>query len=88
MQSKQRVRVTKILIDSQHYGNGTSVKRCFQPNANERSKFQCKKEFIINPDNEYTVVHGRTLTLAKKGKESTQVYPQKVSLKLRIGIFS
>ncbi|XP_059478027.1 integrin beta-PS isoform X2 [Neocloeon triangulifer] len=67
-----------------NFGNGTNVKRCFQPEGSDRSKFQCKREFIVNPDNVYTVLMSKELSKAKEGSESVQVHPQRVSLKLRI----
>lgn len=67
------------------YGNGTSTKRCFQPNRNSKTgKLQCRSEYIINPDNVYTILQSRQLSKAREGYEAVQIFPQRVSLKLRI----
>jgi len=73
-------------------------KRCFLPSVTVDQQFQCNAAFIVNPSNNYTLLQYRALTNASVTRqtsqssyynrsashEAVQIYPQRVSLKLRI----
>ncbi|XP_021913854.1 integrin beta-PS isoform X1 [Zootermopsis nevadensis] len=75
-------------------------KRCFLPSINVDQHFQCSAAFIVNPSNNYTLLQYNALTNASASRktslssynrttsshshEAVQIYPQRVSLKLRI----
>ncbi|XP_069683530.1 integrin beta-PS isoform X2 [Periplaneta americana] len=78
-------------------------KRCFLPTAISSHSFQCQREFMVNPSNDYRLLEKKALTNATAIKktsshtytqssynrtsfheeEAIQIYPQRVSLKLR-----
>ena len=72
-------------------------KRCFLPSISVDQQFQCNVAYIVNPSNNYTLLQYKALTNASVSRqtsqssssrgtshEAVQIYPQRVSLKLRI----
>lgn len=81
-----------------HFQQYLERKRCFLPSVSVDQQFQCNVAYIVNPSNNYTLLQYRALTNASVNRqtsqssyynrsashEAVQIYPQRVSLKLRI----